>query len=469
MNRPISILCLADIHYNSNGDMSAIDTLPTELAVFIDKDSDNLKWRPDYIVVAGDVADKNQGYWGASKFIESLKDRFGIDDNSIIMVPGNHDKQANITRKEMANDKQVFEKYCKKVDNTTKVEFGNTFALRFNDFINFSNKYNSTLYSSDILDKRLRCLSGVKVFEKDQLCFLYINTEWLYMVGRDHAKVKKGKEDISSFMKIDEDCHLCSPLIKDTCMQIQKKYPAHTVITVMHRGLEHLSWDERNVSDAATIDAIRYIICTSNIIITGHDHVFCPKPPTLIENKIQHFQLGSVGQKESVNTELSRFAEIIRLDVTQGMIEQLFIRHKHVHNSSSQWSFIKSDETYPLHTKYLPQSIDIDNSTTDTIIRAKSSSESDVKKVIFQYFQSSPECIHAEPGMYDKLTDKIKKIKKGGTAHIVVYSLASEYMKNQHNITSELNKFRDEHIEEVLLNKLIINVVVVEMPIIKKC
>ncbi len=71
MTRPISILCLADIHYNPKGDMSALDNLGKELQAFVAK-VENVRWEPDYIVIAGDLADKGKGLKEAKCFIDSL-------------------------------------------------------------------------------------------------------------------------------------------------------------------------------------------------------------------------------------------------------------------------------------------------------------------------------------------------------------------------------------------------------------
>ena len=62
MKRPISILCLADVHYPEDGDMSVVEALHTEFTKYVDEDITRIKWEPDYIVIAGDVAFQNKGY-----------------------------------------------------------------------------------------------------------------------------------------------------------------------------------------------------------------------------------------------------------------------------------------------------------------------------------------------------------------------------------------------------------------------
>lgn len=469
MKRPISILCLADIHYNDSGDMKEVDSLCEELIEYTTNDNQNVKWRPDYIVVAGDIADKNSGYTGATDFINKLKNGFGIDSQNIIIVPGNHDKDVkNLSKEMMSNQKSTFNLYCKKLD---KEAFGNVFMSSFKNFIKFSKEYNENLQfykvgKDCILDERLHGLSGVKVFKENHICFLHVNTEWLYMSGKDKTKVFSERyEDFTDFMRVDEDCRLCAPLIKDAYRLIKTKYPDYTVVTVMHRGFEHFSYGEKNVSDATTIDAIEYIIRVSDIIITGHDHIFSPAPPTLIGNRVQHFQLGSVGRKESAVSELSRFAEVIRIDVPNGDIEQLFIQHRKGRDNF-HWDIYASDRKYSLFSKF-PQRNGIRLQYSDTVLRSPSSYKMDIKKSISLHFQfpTKPLIIHADNMIKNSLEKLIKS--KAKKLYIVVYYLYHEYLNQDftNNIKRQLDLFRDKNIKKILFNKIVISEVIVEYPL----
>ena len=485
MKHPISILCLADIHYDTRGDMHVVDTLYSEFIKYIDYNKNRIKWQPDYIVIAGDVADKNGGYDNVHEFIEKIRSEnaFNIATDHVIIVPGNHDKNSNVSIEQHCKDKEIFDNYCGTYKSENVSDFCRIFGERFEQFINFSEKYTSDLQFSSkgkdsILDEKLSCLSGVKVFEEDHLCFLYVNTEWLYVSGRDKAIVKKRKDDesdITKLVRLDEACKLCAPLVKYACLFIKNNYPTYTVITVMHRGFDHFSFEEKNPTNAASIDSIGYLLKTSDIIISGHDHIFTPAPPTLIRNRIQHFQLGAVGRKEPKTMEFSRFAEIIRLDIPNEKVEQLFIEYKNT-DIGFKWCFEESRREYPLYSKFvhtteLSKALQYHN---DTLLRAKTSREEDIKKAISSYFNMLSSyrliIIAADLGIKHNIESLIVHHEQK-PVYIVVYYHYFEYSQIEDardsrvvSIKRQIDLFKCEHIKEIVLSLIIINEVVVEYP-----
>lgn len=482
MKRPVSIFCLADIHFDKNGDMSAVESLCPEFTKFIDGDKNRIKWMPDYIVIAGDVADKNGSYGKAKKLIDRLcaKDTFGITPDRVIIVPGNHDKEAQDTPDVMKKEKETFDKYCKKCDSNAIKEFGDVFKPRFKKYITFSKKYSSKLlHNSSVVDKRLRSLSGVKVFDEDHLCFVCVNTEWLYENGRSKSKVFWGSKDITPFMSVDENCPLCIPLVKDACDLIKNKYRNYTVVTVMHRGFEHLSWKERNTSDVLAVDTIGSLLNISDLIITGHDHVLTPAPPTLIRNHVQHIQLGAVGIKEPKSAVIPRSAEIIRLNVSEGTLEQLMI--KYVDNQKNgpienHWDFVETNIKYNLCSKFLSRDKSITNKffLRDTVLTAQSSNRVDVERAIRTYFNVSATHTLVVRKANNNLLYTLRSLKNDGAQPqiIVVYYHFTDYMAYLHSNNSpithykeKLDIFRDESILEFQSGKIIINEVVVDYPL----
>lgn len=484
MRRPISLLCMADIHYNKDGDMGVVDSLCADLAKFIDEDKNRTKWSPDYIVIAGDVADKNGGYEQVKALIDKLREKknFNIPEDHVIVVPGNHDVVTKCSITDMVKAKKVFDDFCESCNDATISDFGDFFKAKFKEFIDFSELYTKELkYNSQgkscIMSPCIQSLSGVKVMEKDHVCFLYVNTEWLYMPGRSHTKVLSPMcDDYSNYMIVDENCPLCAPLIKDACDLIHNKYKDYTVVTVMHRGFEHLSWKQKNISDATSIDAIDYLLRTSDIIITGHDHVFAPMSPTLIKNRVQHFQLGAVGIREKSTKEQPRSAEIIRLNIPGESVEQLFI-YSDKHTRYSAWSFVESKYKFPMFSKYLSSVAQPKESPLyrDTVIRAQSSSNIDIEKALAAYFQCPSGFIfiseHATMNIDQILNNKVVTgISK--SYFVVVYYLLYEYAVGEKSkyaaitdIKRKLDSFRDKNIDDVLSGQLIINEVVVDYPL----
>lgn len=481
MKRPVSIFCLADIHFDRKGDMSAVESLCSEFTKFIDGENNRIKWMPDYIVIAGDVADKNGGYREAKNLIDRLcsKDTFGIASDRVIIVPGNHDKDAKDTPDEMKKEKDAFDRCCKKCDSSAIEKFADVFEPRFKDYIRFSKKYSKKLeHYRRILDKRLSPLSGVKVFEEDHLCFVYVNTEWLYEYGRSNSKVLLDSKDITPFMSVDENCPLCVPLVKDACDLIKNKYRNYTVVTVMHRGFEHLSWKEKNTSDVLAVDTIGSLLNVSDLIITGHDHVLSPAPPTLIRNHVQHVQLGAVGIKEPKSAVIPRSAEIIRLNVSEGTLEQLMIKYvdnKKDGSIGNHWSFVETNKKYNLHPKWLSRDKSITNKFVlrDTVLTAKSSNRVDVERAIRMYFSVSAKYKLVVRKANNNLLYTLRSLKNDGSQPqiIVVYYHFTDYMAYLHSNNSpikhykeKLDLFRDESILEFQSGMIIINEVVVDYP-----
>lgn len=462
--------------------MSVANKLRNAFTKYIDKDVTRKKWEPDYIVIAGDVKDakeeKEEKYGDAEKFIKALRESFNIDRNHVIIVPGNHDKDAKISEEQMRTDKDVFNKYSGDCRNNKK-DFGDIFEPRFKDFINFISPYSNELqFKNCILDERLRGLSGVKVFDDDHLCFLYVNTEWLYYPDRDKAMVlSPGVKNITEFVRIDEDCQLCAPLIKDAFDLIKEKYKDYTVITVMHRGFEHFSYKEKNVSNKTTIDAIGDILQISDVIITGHDHVFSPAPPTLLRNRVQHFQLGATGIKENPTKEILRFAEIIRLDLSGEKVEQLILEYAKDPDNGDSWRFKRLKEEFPLFSKFIPRKETLkirSNTFGKTVLRVRAFCPDDIKRAIDTYFNQDSIIISTDDRntLKDRM-ESIVSIRANEMCYIVIYYDFNMYLSDNRtngsdmsDIEQQLDDFRERHITEIMMGKIIINEVLIEYPLL---
>ena len=71
----------------------------------------------------------------------------------------------------------------------------------------------------------------LKVFEEDRLCFLIINTEWLYVSPKYFGDSIEKK--VERHLKIYEKCKLCAPMVKDLCDIIKKEYPDYMLQVAM--------------------------------------------------------------------------------------------------------------------------------------------------------------------------------------------------------------------------------------------
>lgn len=506
MRRPISILCISDLHYE-DGDIEAINKLHQDYKEFVndEKSAQNKRWHPDYIVVAGDVVNyTNSDYGGPDKSIKQLRKDFGINIENVIIVPGNHDKKmpSPVTSDELEENKRKFEEFCQSecrefIPEEKKIydNFQDAFRKQFNDYVTFCNKYfpekktknkNYNYYPSKRLDKQIKCLSGVKVFREDSLCFLVINTEWLY-VSKDDIELpsvsKEGIKELTKYQNVYEKCQLCAPIIKDTCCKIKKDFPHYTIITVMHRGFEDLTWGERNVTNELNVDAISYIQNISDIVLTGHDHTIQTDPPTLIKNRIQHFRLGSVGRKEPLSGEHIRTGSIIRFIPTENKIELLHLIYKGS-GKDRKWHFQLDPAIYPLYSKFdkngpLPR-----EACNITLIKAQSKNKTDIENAISSYFEIGSEVtLHIIKANDKTIQKQLKavKLEEYKCNYVVVYFLhdvhyanVAKALSNREKIEEKIETFKKKHLELILINKLIIKNIIIQVPLFdfadeKKC
>lgn len=481
MKRPISILCMADLHYEK-GNMDALDQLCSDYKVFVDKDVKNQRWNPDYIAIAGDIIDwtaqyDSDKYDHAKENVDNLKKRFGIKNGHVVMVPGNHDNMisTDVKIKELDQYKATFDKYCNDERGASVQEFKNTFLPRFNDYADFCKDYmdNVEYFDSSILDKKMQCLAGVKVFEEDSLCFVIVNTEWLYIPKDPFEKHIEAyvAEGLSSHMKLYEKCQLCTPLIKDAYQLIKSKYADYTVITVMHRGFEDLTWKENNASDRLNIDAINYIKSVSDIILTGHDHTIRTEAPTLINNRIQHFRLGSVGRKEPKTREYIRTASIIRFNPIDGEIELLNMEYE---RNKGEWSFHPHHNIYPMFSKY-ERIENVYKEGNETFIRARSNYVKDIENSIERYYAYLDNTINCKIiNAYDVVNKGLDECYKDSDScnYIIIYYVCKdiflhgvEYNEVRDRTRAEIVNFKEKHINDILNNRIIIGEIYVETPI----
>lgn len=496
MRRPVSILCISDLHYE-DGDMDAINKLHHDYREFVNSQdgAHNKRWHPDYIVVAGDVVNyNNSDYKKPNKSIKQLMKDFDINNENVIIVPGNHDKKmpSPVLSNQLDEDKQRFEKFChsecrKSIprEKIIRDKFQETFSERFKDYVSFCNKYfpkktrnkDYSYYPSTRLDKPITCLSGVKVFREDSLCFLVINTEWLYVPKNDiklSSSSKKGLDKLAKHQKVYENCQLCAPIIKDTCSKIKNEFPHYTVVTVMHRGFEDLSWDEKNVTNELNVDAIRYIEDVSDIVLTGHDHTIHTDPPTLIKNRIQHFRLGSVGRTEPISGEHIRTGSIIRFTPTENKIELLHLIYKGEGNER-KWHFQSDHNLYPLYSKFDRNDTLPPQACTITTIKAKSKDKKDIENAIASYFEIGDGVkLHILEANNKTIIEQLNAIKmeEAKCNYIVVYFLhdihysnAAKELSNRDEIEEKIKAFKKNHLDLVLINKLIINNIIIQVPI----
>jgi len=243
MRRPVTLLCLADIHCEKE-EFKYFSWLADSLWYYT-MQSDNNKWRPDYLIVAGDIVFakrqneteniQKEKYHQAGNVIEEFTTRFPhLKDGHIVIVPGNHDKALPEDLKDIIKERDAFFDYIKRIDDTQNkkiviARFSEIFEGRFKLYLDFIQKYQQdTEYNDEtIINNNIRNLAGIRAFPNDNLCFVPINTEWLYISGKEVKRqiktaingdfLKILNEAIDNVKKISS----CVPL-NDTCLQLER-------------------------------------------------------------------------------------------------------------------------------------------------------------------------------------------------------------------------------------------------------
>lgn len=367
IKRPITLLCLSDLHLvPKESGKSILTALRSAIKKEICKDA---RWRPDYVVFSGDMVEASmKDYNIVSQYIKSF-----IDDNDfhlhpfkIIAVPGNHDKDLPFLSKKTDGfdiELNIEREKNKSFSNALESEAPFKFDLKahFKDnFDGFGNFYKEYVEQSYYLDEKMlgeydfpseflgaalsdiALTSGLKVFHDAKICFLCINTEWVYMPDK---YAEKGEKLL-----------LCTPVIYSSIKRIQKYYNDYTIITVMHRNPSEFTWESRNRVEPNKPDILRYLYHYSDIILTGHEHIEKVLPPHKMENHAQLFQLGSASVESRNNNSIAHYlAALMHIDPVEGTINICNFRYD---GMGPNWEASIDPNTYPLAHKAVVSQFD---------------------------------------------------------------------------------------------------------------
>lgn len=519
MRNSVTLLCLSDLHCEKE----KFDYF-SELAKTIEDYSkifENNKWRPNYLVVAGDIIDASMDdrteeivrkqYNQARLIIREFVGTFPQLQDHIIIIPGNHDNEVPSDWEKILYNRQIFQKYCGQIKtnddlNTQKVQFATSFEEQFCQYLEFCQEYksNAIYYKEENkVSEKLSDLAGVRIFLEDNICFVPINTEWLYLPCSKikvavQNSIKKGSDSQDDITKntlnslsrildnsanIVESCSLCSPLIKDaylSLVELQKKED-YTIVTVMHRGPEYLPYEDKNPTNKAKTDSLGMILNLSDILLTGHEHqTRITSQPSCIGNSVLHFKLGSVGRKEKMTREHVRWASLIHIDPISGSVEQLPIVYN---NSSLKWDINPKD--YPISHSVLRNKYKINTDKekhwkfcgTIPVIRVKGSIDAIIEGKIRHYFGISDDdrCLtiinSIRANSMFKNSEFVKSLEDiicgGQSKRIVIYyeetGMTSDpkIEKEQYKTMKIVDGFREKYKKFILLNLLVINEVVI--------
>lgn len=174
----IHILHISDIHIQSQ---TQINSLRLQLETDLIKNLD-IK-RIEYLVITGDIATYStvDEYFMAFTFLDAIVKKFGLDASRVIIVPGNHDLNYDLSEDSYKHIPK--RKMPSSIDNNKMIQAGETGvfardeALYFNRFFNFNNEFYKKIYRGQEYPSTPN--DGIIIEnEEDKILFLALNSSW---------------------------------------------------------------------------------------------------------------------------------------------------------------------------------------------------------------------------------------------------------------------------------------------------
>lgn len=168
------ILHISDIHLKSSDEVprhqiQLVSDLRRELNVH----------KLGYLVISGDIADKSmpEEYDAAYGFIEGLLESFSLSPEHVIVAPGNHDLNWNLSREAYHNvekdklpDPLPEGKYIHDHDHGVLLRDEDLYKKRFDNFsTHFFTKLNGKPYPQNYVDQGL-----LHTYPNDKILFLSV-------------------------------------------------------------------------------------------------------------------------------------------------------------------------------------------------------------------------------------------------------------------------------------------------------
>lgn len=483
------ILNLSDLHIQCDNlrQEAVLKQLVESLKSFVEE---CVEWRPDFIILPGDVVDSSGGsYEKAKDFLARMKGACLIEEDfRIIMAPGNHDK----TRVGI-DTKDTFEKMLDNLDlfcdspRNHLTEFSEihgkcfeAFNVFYKEYCAIEEKRDDVTYNKefryipyDFFDgTNLEYLSGIKIFEKEKICFLSLNTAWVDTTSSLMVKPKyKGYRAGGN-------------IVAYLTNEIASHYPDFLIITLMHHSPDTLSWEELydtepNQKEYTFGNILRY----SDLIVSGHEHCVSTGAPDLLRNCVQHFRLGTpsclpTGGTSSGNT-FPFSISLMKLNTVKEEVALLRIPYipngkEGVKEWDFQWKVKKRQvETYKLRNKYekMHRGPFVEKTLEAQIVRVKDYSCAEIETRIKRYLLYDDVFENAvELDIRDIDTVNWKELKKCSlqkqkTLHFVFYKRYNPDLPFQ--IADGQKKFEEitrEMANEIYQRKLVISYIIVQKP-----
>lgn len=226
--RTIHWLHLSDLHMRKSFEQ---DKVLKQLLFDIEKNIKDKNWRPDFVVVTGDIAFSatNDEYKLAVIFFDKLLDVTGLTKKQLFLIPGNHDVDWTTFDEYRKLELDSSQKVIKFLEDATSKARIDTF-LKFKNYGNFINSY-----FVDINQEPVRPFSCEKYFYVDTI---ELHAGTVVIMGLNSAWASALMFDFAT-KKTDDYQHLIlgEPQI-DTAIELAKKKKADLVLALVHHPLD---------------------------------------------------------------------------------------------------------------------------------------------------------------------------------------------------------------------------------------
>ncbi|MBI4851094.1 MAG: metallophosphoesterase [Acidobacteria bacterium] len=177
MTKLIHILHLSDIHL---GTVEQGNIYYSQLQLDLTKNLELDKL--NYLLISGDIANKstNDEYKAAFKFINQIKINFGLKDKQVIMAPGNHDLNWDLSAEAYTNyipkhklPEKLTDSYMPMSDTGALLRDEDKYKNRFDNFSGFYKEITGNSYPTNYEDQAI-----LHTFTEHKLLILSLNSAW---------------------------------------------------------------------------------------------------------------------------------------------------------------------------------------------------------------------------------------------------------------------------------------------------
>lgn len=363
----------------------------------------------DYVAITGDVMhhSDNNNYAPARDFIGKLLKSLELKEDALFVVPGNHDKDISDLLSLGKKGEKKIEQERTNVKNILKGErAGNEFLSRFGTYLRFAAPYNTGMEVPAFFERAGGKPVGVCVRQKHKVCFVLLNTEWLYLNPADQTNMMVG-----------------NVLVKEIDDMVYN-YEDYRVITLIHRSFRQLAWEEV-YSEEERKSSMDLIIDFSNLILAGHGHTKSSGIPDFLQNRTQLLEGGAFGALPDENKQVYKAqANLLKINFSRETLEILDLQYDY---KDRKWKkgeirryWLKS-YLYPLkkETEEMPES---DHVEQYPVISVKKDAKEEIEKAILQRLYGQDRAPAGINTVMCSLLETGFGLKEDGRNHLIFYA-----------------------------------------------